>query len=331
MPLENAMSAIALKIGVTDSDRVRPLVDGTVKVENVSASFQVLPVQELFNRQLTEHIFDCCEFPLASYLRSLESKERPYVAVPIFPSRHFRLSCVFLNRKAGIRRPADLAGRRIGIPVFDMAAAVWVRGIFQDYYQLDRTAPVYVTGGLEHDRVGDEHPQLYPAKFKVEFATRNLAQLLESGDIDALYTARAPSTYRPFSDVVRLFDDPMAEETAYFAKTGIFPPMHILCVKRSIFEQSPDVGRHLYAAFSKALDIAKQRLLDSAALSVMLPWLVEHLTSTEKVLGGNYWSAGFSANRGALAKIVEYMRDDGLIATDFAPEDLFADKELLLT
>ena len=325
------MPSIQINVGVTDSDRMRPLVDGTVKIENVSASFRALPVQELFNRQLTEHIFDCCEFPLATYLRTLESKERPYVAVPIFPSRHFRLSCVFVNRKAGIRRPADLAGRRVGIPIFDMAAAVWVRGIFQDHYGLDRTAPIYVTSGLEHDRVGDEHPQFYPAKFKIEFAAKNLAHLLETEEIDALYTARAPSTYRLNGDVVRLFDDPMAEETAYFAKTGLFPPMHILCVKRPVFEQSPGIGRYLYAAFSKAQDIARQRLLDSAALSVMLPWLVEHLAGTEKVLGANYWAAGFAANRGALAKIIEYMRDDGLITADFAPEELFADKELLLT
>jgi 4,5-dihydroxyphthalate decarboxylase len=325
------MSAIQIKVGVTDSDRMRPLVDGSVNIDNVSASFQVLPVQELFNRQLTEHAFDCCEFPLATYLRTLESKERPYVAVPIFPSRHFRLSCVFMNRKAGIHRPADLAGRRIGIPIFDMAAAVWLRGIFQDYYHLDRTAPIYVTGGLEHDRVGDEHPQFYPAKFKIEFAAKNLAHLLEAGKIDALYTARAPSTYRPSGDVMRLFDAPMAEEGAYFAKTGIFPPMHILCVKRAIFEQSPGIGRDLYTAFSKAQAIARQRLLDSAALSVMLPWLVEHLSSTEKILGADYWAAGFAANRGALAKIVDYMRDDGLITTGFTPEELFADKELLLT
>jgi 4,5-dihydroxyphthalate decarboxylase len=310
---------------------MRPLVDGTVKIENISASFQVLPVQELFNRQLTEHIFDCCEFPLATYLRTLESRERPYVAVPIFPSRHFRLSCVFVNRKSGVGRPADLAGRRIGIPIFDMAAAVWLRGIFQELYDLDRAAPIYVTGGLEHDRVGDEHPQFYPAKFKIEFAAKNLAYLLETGEIDALYTARAPSTYHSTSDVVRLFADPMAEETAYFAKTGIFPPMHILCVKRLVFEQSPDIGRYLYAAFNKAQDIARQRLLDSAALSVMLPWLVDHLATTENVLGANYWAAGFAANRGALVKVIEYMRDDGLITTDFAPEELFADKELLLT
>jgi 4,5-dihydroxyphthalate decarboxylase len=325
------MSAIQIDVGVTDSDRMRPLLDGTVKIENVSASFRVLPVQELFNRQLTEHIFDCCEFPLATYLRTLESKERPYVAVPIFPSRHFRLSCIFTNRKSGVRRPADLAGRRIGIPIFDMAAAVWVRGIFQDHYHLDRTAPIYVTGGLEHDRVGDEHQQFYPAKFKIEFAVKNLAHLLEIGEIDALYTARAPSTYRPSGDVVRMFVDPMAEEMAYFVKTGIFPPMHVLCVKRPVFEQSPNICRYLYAAFSKAQDIARQKLLDSAALSVMLPWLVDHLASTEKVLGPNYWGAGFAANRDALAKIIEYMRDDGLITTNFAPEELFADKELLLT
>jgi 4,5-dihydroxyphthalate decarboxylase len=288
-------------------------------------------VQDLFNKQLTEHVFDCCEFPLATYLRTLEQPGRPYVAIPIFPSRHFRLSCVFVNRNAGIARPADLAGRRVGIPVLDMAAAVWLRGIFQDYYDLDRTAPVYVTGGLEHARVGDEHPQVYPEKFRIEYATQSLAQMLETGEIDALYTARAPTTFRPGGSVVRLFDDPKREDMAYFGKSGIFPPMHILCVKRSVFERAPDIGRHLFAAFRQAQEVARARIYDSAALSVMLPWLIEHLFETEKLLGPDYWSAGFRANRQTLAKVIEYMREDDLIATSFAPEDLFDDKDLLLT
>jgi 4,5-dihydroxyphthalate decarboxylase len=323
------MPGIEIKVGLSDCDRMRPLVDGAVKIENVAASFQLMPVQDLFNKQLTEHTFDCCEFPLATYLRTLEAPGRPYVAIPIFPSRHFRLSCVFVNRRAGIKTPADLAGRKVGLQVFDMAAAVWLRGIFQEHYGLDRTAPIYVTGGLEHARVGDEHPQFYPTKFKVERATPSLAAMLETGEIDALYTARAPSTFRPDGNVVRLFDQPQQEDMRYFKRTGIFPPMHIVCVKRSVFDYMPDIGQRLFVAFRQAQDVARQRIYDSAALSVMLPWLLEHLLDTEKALGANYWSTGFSANRVTLAKAIEYMRDDGLITSAFTPEDLFDDKRFL--
>jgi 4,5-dihydroxyphthalate decarboxylase len=325
------MAGIELKIGLSDSDRMRPLVDGTVTISDVSASFELMPVQALFNKQLTEHTFDCCEFPLTSYLRSLERPGRPYVAVPIFPSRHFRLSCVFVHRRAGIRAPADLAGRKVGIPVFDMAAAVWLRGIFQDHYDLDRFAPIYVSGGLEYARIGDEHPQFYPPQFRFEFAEHSLAQMLDAGEIDALYTARAPTTFRPGGNVIRLFDDPKAEDIGYFRKSGIFPPMHTLCVKRSIVEQAPDIGQRLFTAFRAAQDTARDRIYDSSALSVMLPWLLEHLFETESALAADYWSSGFKANRATLAKIIDYMRDDGLITTVFAPEDLFDDKELLQT
>lgn len=325
------MSGIKIKVGVSDCDRMRPLVDGTVAIEGVDAEFHLMPVQDLFNKQLTEHTFDCCEFPLATYLRTLDTPERPYVAVPIFPSRHFRLSCVFVNRHAGIKSPADLAGRKIGVPVFDMAAAVWLRGIFEEYYDLDRTAPVYVTGGLEHARVGDEHPQFYPAKFKVERATPSLTSMLEAGDIDCLYTARAPSSFKPGGNVVRLFGEPQIEEMKYFERSGIFPPMHILCVKRAVVERMPGVCQRLFAAFLQAQNVARQRIYDSAALSVMLPWLLEHLLKTEETLGSDYWAAGFARNRATLAKVIQYMHDDALIATAFEPEDLFADEALLRT
>src|SRR5260221_13505580 len=123
------MAALSLKIGVSDSDRTRPIASGEVPIAGVAADVKLMGVQALFNQQLTEHTFDCCEFPLSSYLRSLERPDRPYVAVPVFPSRHFRFSSVFVNAAKGIRKPADLAGKRIGVPVFDMAAAVWLRGI----------------------------------------------------------------------------------------------------------------------------------------------------------------------------------------------------------
>jgi 4,5-dihydroxyphthalate decarboxylase len=325
------MASIPLTIGVSDTDRMRPLVDGQVSVAGVDAKIALMPVQALFNKQLTEHTFDCCEFPLASYLRSLETAEKPYLAVPIFPSRHFRFSCVFVNTGSGITKPADLAGKRVGIPVFDMAAAVWHRGIFQDHYGLDRTAPIYVTGGLEDARRSDEHPQYYPEKFRIEHVTdKSLARLLAEGGIDALYTARAPSTW-PSATVARLYPNPIEAELAYFAKTGIFPPMHVLAVKRSIAERNPGLTRSLFDAFAAAQRIAQEKLRDSAALGVMLPWLLEHLLDTEQRLGAEYWPVGFAKNRATLEVIIRYMREDGLTKAALAPEDLFSGADILAT
>jgi 4,5-dihydroxyphthalate decarboxylase len=325
------MAALPLKIGVSDSDRTRPIASGEVSIAGVDADVTLMGVQALFNRQLTEHTFDCCEFPLSSYLRSLERPERPYVAVPVFPSRHFRFSSVFVNSAAGIKTPADLAGRRIGVPVFDMAAAVWLRGIFQDHFGLARTSPIYVAGGLETARRGDEHPQFYPEKFRHEArGDKSLAVLLAEGEIDALYTARAPSTW-PSHSVSRLFKDPMPAELDYFSKTGIFPPMHLVAVKREIAESNPGLMLAIFNAFAQAQTIARARLFDAAALCTMLPWQLESLIFTEQQLGADYWPVGLAKNRDMLEVIIRYMVEDGLIATAFSPEELFSDPDILKT
>jgi 4,5-dihydroxyphthalate decarboxylase len=325
------MSTIPLRIGVSDSDRTRPLLDRQVAIAGVDPTIELMPVQALFNRQLTEHVFDCCEFPLTSYIRTLENRTKPYLAVPVFPSRHFRLSCVFIHAGSGITEPADLAGKRVGIPVFDMAAAVWLRGIFEEYYGLDRTAPIYVSGGLEQARRGDEHPQYYPAKFHVEHVDdHSLAKLLELGAIDALYTARAPSTW-PSANVKRLFADPVAAEFDYFNKTGIFPPMHVMALKRPLAERHPELARSVFEAFAAAQTIAQAKLADSVALGTMLPWLLEHLLFTEQKLGRDYWPVGFAKNKPTLEAIIRYMRDDGLTTAAFEPEDLFAGADILAT
>jgi 4,5-dihydroxyphthalate decarboxylase len=325
------MPALRLKIGVSDSDRTRPVASGEAPIAGVEAEVTLMGVQALFNKQLTEHTFDCCEFPIASYLRSMEHADRRYVAIPVFPSRHFRLSCVFVNTSKGIRTPADLAGKRIGLPVFDMAAAVWLRGIFQEHFDLPRTAPIYVAGGLEAARTGDEHPQFYPDRFKHEHRTdKGLAALLAEGEIDALYTARAPSTW-PSPSVSRLFEAPIEAELDYFTKTGIFPPMHLIAVKRSIAEANPGLMRAIFGAFAQAQKIARDRLFDSAALGTMLPWQLESLIFAERRLGYDYWPVGFAKNRDMLKVIIRYMVEDGLIANEFSPEQMFPDTDILKT
>lgn len=318
------MTGVPLTIALSDSDRTRPIANGKVKIDGVDAAITLMGVQELFNHQLTTHEFDCCEFPIATYMRTLEQPGRPYLAIPIFPSRHFRLSDVFVNTSKGITKPADLAGKRIGVSVFDMAAAVWLRGIFEEYYDLPRTAPIYVAGGLETLRSGDEHPQFYPEQFTCEERLdQSLSDLLAVGEIDAIYTARAPSCW-PSDTVTRLFDDPIPEELSYFERTGIYPAMHVLAVKRDIAEANPQIVRALYDAFVAGQAAARAQLFDSAALATMLPWQLEALLFAEKKLGKDYWAHGLAANRKMLETVVGYLVADGLIETAFTPEDLFS-------
>lgn len=323
-----------LSIGLSNTDRTRPIAEGHVTIDGVTPDITLMPVQKLFNLQLSEHVFDCCEFPVATYLRLLEDPEQPYLAIPIFPSRHFRLSCIFTNADSGIITPADLAGKRVGIPVFDMAAAVWLRGILQDYYGLERHAPIYVSGGLAEPRQGDEHPQFYPPAFTIEHRSdESLSELLARGEIDALYTARAPKTWAD-TRVRRLFDEPQQEEISYYRKSGIFPPMHVLAVKRELAEQHPELPGALYRSFTLAQEVARQEMVDSTALSTILPWQLEALFDAERVLGSGYWATGFGSNKAMLQVLIRYMLEDGLITRQFTPEELFAgpgEAEILAT
>ena len=316
---------LPLSIGVSDCDRLRAIAEGRVAIAGVAPEVTQMPLQALFNLQMTEHRFDCCEFPIATWLRHFDRAQQDYVGIPVFPSRHFRFSCVFVNKAKGLTKPADLAGRRVGAMVWDMAAAVWLRGIFAEHYGLPVTAPIYVNAGLEAPRAGEDHPQVYPPGVTVEHVTdRSLSQMLGSGEIDAIYTARAPSCFFTAPDKVgRLFADPMAAELDYFRRTGIYPPMHLVAVKRAVAEANPWLPRALFDAFAESQRLARLRLHDSATLFAGLPWLVQHLEETERLLGADFWSVGFRANRAMFATLIRYMRAEGLLRRDLAPEELF--------
>lgn len=312
-----------LTVGLSGTARTRPLAAGRVAIEGVEADITLMGVQELFNQQLATHTFDACEFPIATYLRSLEKPERPYLAIPIFPSRHFRLSSIFVSELSDVKVPSDLIGKRIGISVFDMAAGVWMRGVLHDRFGLDRFAATYVIGGLEQPRGNDEHPQFYPSGFTFEHRNdASLAALLAAGEIDALMTARAPSTW-PDGGVRRLFEDPRTVELDYFHDTGIFPAMHVLAIKRHIAEANPELPLALYRAFATSQQLARADLFDAAALDSILPWQLEELLATERAMGPDFWAVGVAANRRMLEQIVDYTLADGLISTRFTVQDLF--------
>lgn len=316
---------IPLSIGLSDADRTRAIAEGRVTIEGVEARAEMLPLQPLFNIQLTTHRFDCCEFPLATWLRHFNRAEQDYVGIPVFPSRHFRFSCVFVHKGRGFEKPADLAGKRIGTMVWDMAAAVWLRGIFDEHFGLPARSPIYVSAGAEAPRTGDDHPQEYPPGYTIEHrADASLSAMLESGEIDALYTARAPSSFFNAPDRVgRLFADSVTAELDFFRRTGLHPAMHLIAVKRPLVEANPWLPMALYRAFAEAQAVAQARLHDSATLAIMLPWAVQHMEMTERELGREFWPVGFAKNRDMLATLIRYMRDEGALSRDLVPEQLF--------
>jgi 4,5-dihydroxyphthalate decarboxylase len=316
---------LRLTIGVSDCDRLRALAEGSVRVAGVAAEVTQMPLQPLFNLQMTQHRFDCCEFPIATWLRHFDRPAQDYVGIPVFPSRHFRFSCVFVNRAKGLTKPADLAGKRVGTMVWDMAAAVWLRGIFAEHHGLPVAAPIYVNAGLNEPRAGEDHPQVYPPGVTVEHVTdRSLSDMLAAGEIDALYTARAPDSFFTSPDLVgRLFADPMAAELDYYRRTGIYPPMHLVAVKARHVAANPWLPRALFDAFAESQRLARLRLHDSATLAFGLPFLAQQLEETERLMGADFWPVGFARNRATFATLIRYMRDEGLLQRELTPEELF--------
>ena len=318
---------LTLSLALSHCDRHAPLIDGSQTVEGVDLRLVPLPVQEIFNRQMSSFEFDCSEVPIGTYIRLTERADCPLVAIPIFPSRFFRHSCVFVNAAASITGPQDLRGKRVGVQVFDMAAALWLRGIFEDDYGLDPRSGIYFTGGLNQPRVHDAHPQVYPAGFDVRpiGGDKTLSEMLARGEIDALMTARAPTSFTTAPDKVRrLFPDYRAVELDYFRRTGIFPIMHTVAIRRDVYEANRWVAVSLYKAFDAAYRSAIRALFDTTALTTALPWLTAEAEATVAAMGRNFWPNGIEPNRVCLEKVVLYTEREGLIAKPVDVDGLFA-------
>jgi 4,5-dihydroxyphthalate decarboxylase len=252
---------------------------------------------------------------------------RPFVAIPVFPSRSFRHSCIFVNADAGIRTPKDLLGKRIGTPEFQMTAPVWIRGILAEYYGVPVDGVTYFTGGQEQPGRGEKLKLDLPQRIRIEpiGEKQTLAAMLADGEIDALYTARMPSTYTTGDGKVRrLFENYREVEQRYFRDTGIFPIMHTVVIRRDVYEQNRWVAQSLYKAFVEAQRRAYEDLHATAALKTMLPWLTAHVEETRALMGDDFWSYGFERNRKALVTFLRYHHDQGLSKKLLMPEELFA-------
>ncbi|TWF82133.1 4,5-dihydroxyphthalate decarboxylase [Pseudonocardia hierapolitana] len=320
------MGSLRLTFACGDYDRTRALHEGTVRPDGIELISLRLPVEETFFRMMRHHEFEVAELSLSSYVKSLDQDPSPFVALPVYPSRQFRHGGIFVNAAAGIEEPADLRGRVVGTPEWQLTAGVWIRGILADRHGVPVDSVEYRTGGQEtpgriEKAAVDLGEQIRIAPIP-EDAT--LSEMLADGRIDALQSPRVPSTFRPGGGVRRLFADPVAAEKEYFTATGIFPIMHVVVVRRDVYERYPWVAQTLTKALHLAKREAMANLYDSSALRFSLPWLIPGLEEARALMGEDFWSYGLEANRNALATFLRYHHEQGLSRRQYAPEELFA-------
>ena len=324
------MALLDLTLGCGGYDRTRALADGRVQVEGADLRYVALEPEEVFFRMARYQEFDAAEFSLSSYVVTL-ARDAPFIAIPVFPSKRFRHSCVFVNAKAGIERPADLVGRTIGIPEYQLTAIVWIRGMLAEHYGVPVSSVRYRTGGLYEPGRVEKLAISLPPEIDISPipADRVLSDMLAAGEIDAIYAPRPPRSLLAGDGAVRcLFADPRAEERAYFEKTGIFPVMHTIVLRRDVYTAHRWLANSLTKAFTAAKDLAYEQLRKTAALEVSLPWVIDEYEATVKLLGPDYWAYGLEPNRQALSTFLRYAHEQYLTDRLLAPEDLFAPETL---
>ena len=324
------MSRLQLSFACWNYDRTRALKDGSVEVDGIDLNYLDLPVEETFFRMARFREFDLAEMSLSSYCVSLHRPERPFVALPIFPSRFFRHSCIYVNAAAGIREPRDLIGKRIASPEYQMTAPVWIRGILAEHHGVPVEGD-YLFGGEEQTGRVEKMKIDLPPSIRVRpiGPTQTLSSMLRDGQIDALYTARMPSSYQSGDGKVRrLFENYAEIELAYWRKTGIFPIMHTVVMRREVYEANRWIAQSLTKAFIAAQQRTYDDLAETAALKAMLPWLNAHVEEARREMGEDWWPYGVEKNRKTLDTFTRYHFEQGLSARKLGVDELFAPESL---
>ena len=308
-------------------DRSIPLMDGTVAPDGIDLTFLTMDHGDMFRRQARHAEFDVSEFSLGTYSILRARGDERFVAIPVFPSRMFRHGYVYVNTRSGIREPKDLIGKRFGTMEYQQTAAVWLRGILHHEYGVAPDQVTWYFGGYdEPERYTERIPIQLPPSLRIERLSeqQSLSQMLADGEIDALMGARPPKSFlQGAPTVARLFPDPQPVELEHYRRTGIFPIMHTVVVKREIYEAHPWVAVSLYRAFLRAQQVGWQRLHLSNAIYAQMPWLLLQLAEQQALLGKNIFTYTLEENRAVLATFLQYLQEDGLLQRPLTPEDLF--------
>ena len=320
------MPDIQISLACGNYDRFRAIQDHRVAVEGCAVTFIPLMPEELFFRSLRYAEFDVAEISFNSYLMLTSRGESPYVAIPVFPSRMFRHSSIYIRTDRGIERPEDLKGRLVGLPEYQQTAAVWMRGILRDDHGVADTDIHWRTGGQEEPGRDERTPLVLDNGVDLQAIPRDrsLSAMMLAGEIDAFMSARTPSVYlEKKPHIGRLFPNYKDVELDYFRRTKIFPIMHVVGVRKSLVEKHPWLPGSLFKAFNQAKAIAMAEIPELAAPNLTLPWVEVFQDEVKAALGADYWRYGIAECRHELETLMGYSYDQGLLARKLEIEEVF--------
>lgn len=314
-----------LHIAVGDYDRTRPLIDGSVPVQGFSADVITGDLEEIFAEAFREATFDVTELSFSNYLIASSRNECPYMALPIFPSRSFRHSAIYVRSDGAIESPLDLRGKRIGCREYSNTASLVVRGFLADEYGLQPEASEWVIGDVDHIERSSIDDRNWPkSRLRIKGAVgQTLTSLLRNGELDALIAYKPPLEFGAENNISRLFPDWRSAEKDYYKRTKRFPIMHVIAVRKDVLKSHPGVVESLMDAFGKAKDIAQKRLSTHQAHPVMLPWLTAEYEDTQSTMGADFWSYGLDGNEDILNTQIRWSCQQGFIPRQYEIKELF--------
>ena len=316
------MARLRLTFACGIYDRTDALRTGEVTLNDIDLDFLAIQnPRNIFDRMGAHQEFDVSEFSSSEFISRLARGNCPFVALPVFPARVFRHGYIYINRKAGIQTPKDLEGRRVGVALYTMTAAVWIRGHLAHQFGVDLSTIQWVEGAINHPgRHGEPSapPLIKPARIEHDPKGRSLSELLAAGEIDALTGTQHP---HPHPDVAPLFPDARAVERDFFLRTRIFPIMHVVVIRRDLYGREPWVAENLFQAFVNAKNLALARM--HKGHPYMLPWVHEDIHEIAEVFGGDPYPYGIEANRPTLEALIGYMAEQHFIPRAMPIEELF--------
>jgi 4,5-dihydroxyphthalate decarboxylase len=322
------MPRLTLTFASCKYDRMEALRCGEVEVEGIDLNVIVLPSgRQIFDRMVGGREFDVSELSSSEFISLMGRGNCPFVALPVFPSRVFRHGYIFVNRRAGIRTPKDLQGRRIGLPLYSQTAMVWLRGILKHQFDVNLDGVHWVQGSVETGGThGKPHapPMLKPVKIEQNSSGVSLGELLARGEIDAYLGSRKPATFGTHPDVARLLPNYRALERELYQQKKIFPIMHLIAIRRELYERHRWIASSLYAAFVESKRIARARMRYAGSLAAMLPWMQHEVEEIDEVFGGDAFPYGIEPNRPTLEALVQYLVEQHFIPSAMPIEELFA-------
>jgi len=322
----NGTSLLQLTLAVCDYAHTREIAQGLVRADGISLTPLVFPSIEEITFRFTKHLeWDVSELSFGKYISLTSQGDAPMVAIPVFPSRTHRLSAIYVRSDSGIHSAKDLEGRKIGIPEWAQTAGIYVRGALAEHYGVDLGSIHWIQAGVDEPGRLEKVRLNLPDSFRYESRPdRTLSSMLESGEVDAIISARAPNTFsRPGSNVHRLFDQYKDEEARLFAATSIFPIMHLITIRRSVLEQHPWVAVNLFKAFDEAKTRCLNLLKDFTCARAPLPWMSWFADSMVSKFDGDPYPYGIEASRPTLEAFCRYAHEQGVTHKRMTIDDLF--------